>query len=67
MEKLHHKTGEPLERSGDTNGRADLDQDTFGGVDKDLQFSRLVDRRVKQSEKTLYVEVSSSLPFKWEM
>ena len=63
MQQLHHETGEPLEGSGDTNGRADLDQYAFGGVDKDLQFSRLVDRRVKQSEKTLHVEVSSSLPF----
>lgn len=69
MEQLHHETGEALERSGNADRRADLDQYTLCGVDEDLQFPGLVDGGVKQSEKTLYVEVSSSLPrpFKWEM
>lgn len=58
MEQLHHQTRKALEGSGNPNGRADLDQDTLGGVNEDLQFPGLVDRRVEESEKTLHVEVS---------
>lgn len=62
MEQLHHQTGEALECSGNPDRRADLDQYSLCRVDEDLQFPGLVDRRIKQSEETLYVEVSSSLP-----
>lgn len=36
VQQLDHETGEALERSWNTNGRAHFDQDTFGGVDVDL-------------------------------
>lgn len=67
MKQLHHETRKPLEGSGNSNRRADLDQDALGGVDENLQFAGLVDRRVEESEKTLHVEVSLSLPCKWEI
>lgn len=36
MEQLDHKTGESLECTRDTDGWADLDEYTFGGMNVDL-------------------------------
>lgn len=58
MEELDHETGETLERSWDADGGRDLDQDTFGGMNIDLQLASLVEGRVKQREKTLALWVS---------
>ncbi|KAG9796246.1 hypothetical protein KCU88_g352, partial [Aureobasidium melanogenum] len=56
VQELDHKTSKTLERSGNSNGWAHFDQDAFGGVDVDLQFSGLVDGRVEEGQKTLDVE-----------
>lgn len=61
VQQLDHKTGEPFECSRNPHGRTDFDQDTFGGVDVDLQPAGLVDGRVKEGQQTLDVEVSSPL------
>lgn len=36
VKQLHHKPSETFECPGNTHGRANLDQDPFGGVDVDL-------------------------------
>jgi len=46
MQELHHEACEALECSGDPNGWADFDQDTFCGMDIYLELASLVDRRV---------------------
>lgn len=53
VQKLDHQTGEPLEGSRDANAGVDLDEDTFGRVDEDLQFTGLVDGGIEQGEKAL--------------
>lgn len=53
MQKLDHETGEALEGARNADGRVDLDQDPFGGMDVDLEFASLVDGRVEESEETL--------------
>ena len=53
MKELDHKTGESLEGTWNTDGWADLDENTFGGMDVDLQLSGLVDRRVEQGKEAL--------------
>lgn len=53
VQELDHETGETLEGSGDANGGADFDEDTFGGGDVDLEFASFVDRGVEKGEKTL--------------
>lgn len=47
MEQLHHQTSESLEGSGDADSGADFNEDTFRGVDVDLQLSSLVYWRIK--------------------
>ena len=42
MEELDHKAGEALEGSGDADSRADFDEDSFGGVNVDLELSSFV-------------------------
>lgn len=53
MEELDHQTGETLEGTWDSDSRADLDEDAFGGMDVDLKFAGLVDRRVEEGKETL--------------
>jgi hypothetical protein len=36
VEKLDHETSEALEGTWDSDGRANFDEDAFGGVDVDL-------------------------------
>lgn len=55
MEELDHETSESLEGTWNTDGRADLDENPFGGVDVDLKFASLVDRRVEEREETLRI------------
>lgn len=54
VQELHHQSGEPLECARDAHRGADFNQDALGGMDIDLQLSRLVDGRIEQREKTLY-------------
>lgn len=54
MEQLNHQTGEPLEGTRNANGRADLNEDTFGGVNVYLQLAGLVDGRVQEREEALH-------------
>lgn len=53
MEQLDHQAGKSLEGSWDAYGGADFDEDAFGGVDVDLQFSCFVDGGVEEGEETL--------------
>jgi hypothetical protein len=53
VEELDHQSGEALEGSRDADGRRDLDEDTLGGVDVDLELAGLVDRRVEEGEEAL--------------
>ena len=53
VEELDHEAGEAFEGSGDTDGRGDFDEDTFGGVDVDLEFAGFVDGGVEKSEEAL--------------
>lgn len=53
MQELDHQTGEALEGTRNAHGRADFDQNAFGGVDVDLQLSGLVDGGVEEGEKAL--------------
>ena len=60
VEQLDHQTGEPLEGSRNADGRVDLDQNTLGRVDEDLEAASLVDGGVQKSEETLETIVSPS-------
>jgi hypothetical protein len=53
MQELDHETGEALEGSRYADGRADLDENAFGGVDVDLELAGFVDGGVEKSEETL--------------
>lgn len=53
VKELDHETGESLEGTWDTDGGADFDEDSFGGVDVDLQLASLVDWRVKKRKEAL--------------
>lgn len=53
MEKLDHETGESLEGTWYADAGAHLDEDSFSGVDVDLKLAGLVDRRIKEGQKTL--------------
>ena len=50
MQELDHEPGKSLERTWYSNGRTDLYEYSFGGVDVDLQLPGLVDRRIEESE-----------------
>lgn len=47
MEKLDHQSSKSLERTRDPHGGADLDENSFGCVDIDLEFPGFVDGRVE--------------------
>ena len=53
VEELNHQTGEPLERTRNTDGRGDFNEDSFGGVNVNLEKAFLVDRGVEKREQTL--------------
>jgi hypothetical protein len=50
---LDHETGESLECSWDADGWADLNKNTLGSVDVDLELAGLVDRRIEEGKETL--------------
>ena len=54
VKKLNHQACKSLEGSRYADGRANLDEDAFGGVDVDLKFPSFVDRRIEKSEKALH-------------
>lgn len=54
MEQLNHQTGKALEGTRNANGRADLNEDTFGGVYVYLKLASLVDGRVQEREEALH-------------
>lgn len=58
VQQLDHQTSKAFESSRNANRGRHLNQDTFGGVDVNLKFASLVDRRVEQGEKTLVSMVS---------
>ena len=47
MKKLDHEAGEAFEGTRYPDGGRDLDENSFRGVDVDLQFASLVDGRVE--------------------
>ena len=53
MEQLDHKTSESLEGTWDSDGWADFDENTPGGVDVDLKLACLIDRRVEEGKEAL--------------
>lgn len=61
MQELHHQTRKPLEGAWNAHGGVDFDEDAFGGMDVDLQFSGFVDGGVEERQETLQYshEVSS--------
>lgn len=61
MKELHHQTSEALEGTWDADGGADRDEDSFSGVDVDLQFACLVDWRIEEGKKTLMCNVGSGI------
>ena len=55
VEELYHKASEPLEGTGNPDGGAYFNEDSFGGVDVNLKLSCLVDRRIEQRKETLRI------------
>lgn len=53
VKQLDHQAGESLERAGNADGRVDFDQDSFGGMDVDLELAGLVGRGIEQGKKAL--------------
>jgi hypothetical protein len=53
VEKLDHEACESLKGTRNSNSRADFNEDSFGGVDVDLEFPGLIDWRIEESKKTL--------------
>ena len=47
MQELHHETCEAFERSGNSDCRANFNEDSLRRVDIDLQLPGLIHRRVK--------------------
>ena len=54
MKKLHHETCESFKSSWYAYGRRDLDKDTLGSRDVNLELASFVDRRVQQGEEALF-------------
>lgn len=48
VEELNHETGKTFKGSGNTDGWADLNENTLGGRDVDLKETSLVNRRVEE-------------------
>lgn len=59
MEKLDHETSESLESTRDADRWVDFDKNSSGGVDVNLKFASLVDRRVEECEETLTESILS--------
>ena len=51
--ELTHESTETLERSWNSDGRVDFDEDASGGVNVDLQLAGLVEGRVEEGEEAL--------------
>lgn len=58
---MHHESTESLERSGDSDGGVDFDENTSSGVDIHLQLPRFVERRVEERKEALVSDVGSSV------
>lgn len=58
---MDHETGESLECSWDADGWADLNKDTLGSVDVDLELAGLVDRRIEEGKETLMGYIRSGI------
>ena len=50
---MDHETCESLECTRNSDSGADFNEDSLGGVDVDLKFSGLVDRRIQESKEAL--------------
>lgn len=61
MQQLDHQTGEALKGSGDTDRGRDLNEDTLGSMDVNLELASFVDGRVQQGEETLVGDVRSGI------
>jgi hypothetical protein len=48
VEELDHETSESLKGTWNADGRINFDEDTFSGMDVDLQLAGLVDWRVEE-------------------
>jgi hypothetical protein len=46
VQQLNHQTGETFEGTRNADGWVNFDEDTFRGVDVDLELASFVDRRV---------------------
>jgi len=53
VKKLDHETRKSLECTWNTDGGADFDEDSFGGVNIDLQTTSFVDGRVQKCKQAL--------------
>lgn len=58
---MDHETGESLEGTWYADAGAHLDEDSFSGVDVDLKLAGLVDRRIKEGQKTLVCNIWSRI------
>lgn len=61
VQELDHETSEALESTWDAHSWADLDEDTLGGGDVDLEETSLVDWRIEEGEKALEGRVLASV------
>lgn len=61
VQQLHHQAGKTLESARNPDGRIDFDEDALGGMDVNLQFTRLVDRRVEQGQQALVRYIWASI------
>jgi hypothetical protein len=53
VEQLHHETRESLEGTWYPYGGADLNEDSFGGVNINLKLSSLINRRIEEGKEAL--------------
>jgi hypothetical protein len=53
---LDHKTGESLEGTWDANCWTNFDENTFGGMNVDLQLASFIDRRVEKGKEALLAD-----------
>ena len=58
MKQLDHETRETLKGAGDADAGVDLDENAFGCVDVDLEFSGFVDGGVEEGEEALFMSTS---------
>lgn len=59
VQQLHHQSRKSFKGTGYSHNWADLDEDSLGGVNVYLEFSRFVERRVEKGKKTLDVVLAT--------